>query len=74
MKAEEEEKKMEEMALALKNARHLKLEEQHKAEDIAKHKEEMQTGPLTSIKELALALKKAKAENLARDKTNDNIQ
>ena len=50
------------MALAIKAARAAKLEEQKRAEEEAKHKEEMQTAPIIDIATMADALMKAKDE------------
>ena len=50
------------MALKIKAARAAKLEEQKRAEEEAKHKEEMQTAPLLDVASMATALLKAKDE------------
>jgi len=56
---------MQEMALAIKAARAAKIEEQRGAEEEARHKEEMM--PITGMKAMAEALKKAKAEKAAKE-------
>jgi hypothetical protein len=48
------------MALKIKAARAAKLEEQKRAEEQAKHKEEMQTAPLLNVASMATAIMKAK--------------
>lgn len=48
------------MAIAIKAARAAKIEEQKRAEEEAKHKEEMHTAPLINIASLKEAIIKAK--------------
>ena len=48
------------MALKIKAARAAKLEEQKRAEEQAKHKEEMQKAPLLNVASMATAIMKAK--------------
>ncbi len=62
------------MALKIKAARAAKLEEQKRAEEEAKHKEEMQTAPLIDVASMATALLKAKDEITHQEKSSANQQ
>lgn len=62
------------MALKIKAARAAKLEEQKRAEEEAKHKEEMQTAPLIDVASMATALLKAKDEITHQEKSSTNQQ
>ena len=62
------------MALKIKAARAAKLEEQKRAEEEAKHKEEMQTAPLIDVASMATALLKAKDEINHQEKSSGNQQ